>query len=151
MQPQSLCDAMELCIEFAREKNNASVDRVADGMGLTNKWTLYKWMESGGLPVRMIRPFEMACGIDLVSRWLATSAGRLVVDMPTGRRAASADINDLQELLNTAVGQLIKFYAGKSPAADTLGAIQSAMEGLAHHHGQVRKHEQPELDFGMED
>lgn len=142
---------MELCVEYAREKQNASVDRIADGMGLTNKWTLYKWMENGGLPVRMIRPFEMACGIDFVSRYLATSAGRLVVDMPTGRTAGPGDLNELQDLLNTAVGSLIRFYGRKAPAEETLGAIQTAMEGLAHHRGAVLKHEQPEFDFGMED
>ena len=95
----------------------------------------------------MIRPYETACGIDYVTRWLAASSGRLLIDIPTGRKADAADMQALQELLNTAVGQLLQFYGGKAEAGDTLAAIQQAMEGLAWHRGNVQKHAQPELDF----
>lgn len=143
----SLQQAMELCIEFAKEKHNRSMDRIAEGMGLTNKWTLYKWIESGGLPVRMVRPFEDACGCEFVSRYLAASAGKLVVEIPTGRRASAGDVHELQDLLNAAVGSLIKFYGGKAEAKETLASIMGAMEGLALHRENIAKAEQPELDM----
>lgn len=150
-QPTGLNHAMELCLEYARERHNRSVDRVAEGMGMANKWTLYKWMESGSLPARMIRPFEDQCGIDFVSRYLATSAGKLVIDVPTGKKAKVCDIAELQELLNAATGQLIKFWRGNGDAGETLAAIQSGMEALALHRGQVEKSQQPEFDFGGND
>lgn len=150
-QPTSLSQAMELCIEHAREQHNRSVDTIADLMGLPNKWNLYKWMENANLPARLIRPFEYACGCDFISRYLAISAGKLVVDIPTGKTAKPGDIHELQDILNAAMGNLIRFYSGRAQADETLAAIQSAMEGLALHRGNVAKHAHPELDFGGEE
>ena len=150
IQPTSLRHALELCKDHAKERNNLSVERIAERMGLTDHWTVYKWIQTGRIPANMIRPYEVACGIDYVTRWLAASSGRLLIDIPTGRNASAADMQALQELLNTAVGQLLQFYGGKSPAADTLAAIQQAMEGLAWHRRNVEKHSQPELDFQEE-
>ena len=147
IQPTSLRNALELCKDFAKERHNLSVERIAESMGLTDHWTVYKWIQSGRIPANMIRPYETACGIDYVTRWLAASSGRLLIDIPTGRKADAADMQALQELLNTAVGQLLQFYGGKAEAGDTLAAIQQAMEGLAWHRGNVQKHAQPELDF----
>lgn len=147
IQPTSLRHALELCKDFAKERHNLSVERIAESMGLTDHWTVYKWIQSGRIPANMIRPYETACGIDYVTRWLAASSGRLLIDIPTGRKADAADMQALQELLNTAVGQLLQFYGGKAEAGDTLAAIQQAMEGLAWHRGNVQKHAQPELDF----
>ena len=150
IQPTSLRNALELCKDFAKERHNLSVERIAESMGLTDHWTVYKWIQTGRIPANMIRPYETACGIDYVTRWLAASSGRLLIDIPTGRKADAADMQALQELLNTAVGQLLQFYGGKAEAGDTLAAIQQAMEGLAWHRGNVQKHAQPELDFEEE-
>ena len=147
IQPTSLRNALELCKDHAKERHNLSVERIAESMGLTDHWTVYKWIQTGRIPANMIRPYETACGIDYVTRWLAASSGRLLIDIPTGRKADAADMQALQELLNTAVGQLLQFYGGKAEAGDTLAAIQQAMEGLAWHRGNVQKHAQPELDF----
>ena len=147
IQPTSLRNALELCKDFAKERHNLSVERIAESMGLTDHWTVYKWIQTGRIPANMIRPYEAACGIDYLTRWLAASSGRLLIDIPTGRKADAADMQALQELLNTAVGQLLQFYGGKAEAGDTLAAIQQAMEGLAWHRGNVQKHAQPELDF----
>lgn len=150
MQPTSLPQAIEWSIEHARERHHRSVDQVAELTGLTNKWTLYKYMESGNLPARLILPFENACGIDFISRWLVLSAGKLLIDIPTGRGAKAIDIQALQELLNDVVGRLIKFYAQKANVDETLGAIQNAMGSLAWHRGNVEKHMTPELEFDHE-
>ena len=150
IQPTSLRHALELCKDHAKERHNLSVERIAERMGLTDHWTVYKWIQTGRIPANMIRPYETACGIDYVTRWLAASSGRLLIDIPTGRKADAADMQALQELLNTAVGQLLQFYGGKAEADDTLSGIQQAMEGLAWHRGNVQKHDQPELDFQEE-
>lgn len=146
-QPTSLRQALELCKDHARERLNLSVEHIAERMGLTDHWTLYKWFQTGRIPANMIRPFEIACGIDFVTRWLAASAGRLLIEVPTGRAATPTDIQALQELLNTAVGQLLQFHSGKAEASAALAAIQQGMEGLAWHKGNVEKHLQPEFEF----
>jgi hypothetical protein len=151
VQPHSLRDAMDLCLEYAREKHNQSVDTIADTMGLASKWTLYKWVQEANLPSRMIRPFEHACGIHLVSRWLVVSSGKLVVDMPKGRKQGPEDIQALQEATHEAIGALIKFYNDQADADTALAAVQTALERLAWHKINVEKSHQPELPFDEED
>ena len=146
VQPTSLRHAMELCKDKAIA-DGLSVERIADHTFLSDHWTLYKWISSGRMPASYIRAFEGACGADFITRWLAASAGKLLIDIPTGRNASATDMQALQEMLNTAVGQLLQFYGGKAEANDTLCAIQQAMEALAWHRGNVEKHAQPELDF----
>lgn len=145
LQPHSLRHGMELCLEYARETRRLSVDRVADLIGLANRWTLYKWLESGRLPAVLIRPFEHACGADYVTRYLAATAQRLLIEIPTGRRCDAADINGLQASFTTAVGLLIRFYEGTASAEDTLAALTDALNGLAWHRVNVAKAQAPEL------
>lgn len=141
----SLQEAIEACIEFARQQHNLGVDRIADRMGLPSKWSLYKWTENGAMPVRMVRAFEHACGGDFVTRYLCASAHLLAVQMPTGRCAATHDIHALQGACTDAVGALIEFTAGKRSADETLSALTLAMEALAAERGHVERHQQPEL------
>lgn len=148
--PTSLRHALELCKDHARERHNLSVERIAERMGLPDHWAVYKWIQTGRIPANLIPAYEAVCGINFVTRWLAAAAGMLVIAPPTGRDATAADMQVLQELLNTAVGQLLQFYAGKAQAPEALASIQQAMEGLAWHRGNVEKHAQPELDFQEE-
>lgn len=148
VQPSHLNQAMELCLAYARDKHNRSVEGVATLMGV-NHWTLYKWLESGGIPARLIKPFEHACGIDYISRWLAMSDNKLVIDIPNGRDGNADDILALQEASNEAVGALLKFYNQQADRQQTLDAVQNALERMAWHKGNVEKFHQPELP--MED
>ena len=144
-RPTSLRHAMELCLEHARSELNLSVDRVADRMGLANKWTLYKWLESGRMPAILIRPFEMACGINYLTQNLAASDHKLLIDIPAGRRVTENEINELQGSFARAMSELINFYNGKSDEATTLAAITGVMEQLAWHRGNLQKQSLPEL------
>ncbi len=145
IQPHSLRHALELCKDYAKERHNLSVERIAERMGQADHWTLYKWFQSGRMPVNLVPAYEAICGIDFVSRWMAASAGKLLIDIPTGRHATPADIQSMQGTLNDAVGGLLKFHAGKATAVETLAALAGAMAGLAWHYGNVEKHAQPEL------
>lgn len=147
IRPTSLRHALELCKDYARENHNKGVERIADQMGLPDHWALYKWLQSGRMPANLIRPYEQACGCDYVTRWIAASAGRLTIDIPTGRQCAAQDMQALQELLTTAAGQLLAFYAQRNDADQTLAAIQAAMEGLAWHQGNVKQSQQPQLEL----
>ncbi|MEI7456582.1 MAG: hypothetical protein WCK93_07620 [Nitrosomonadales bacterium] len=149
VQPSSLRDALRLCKDHALDKKNYSVERIADLMDVTAD-LLYKWMSNGKMPVSSIPAYEHICGINFVSRWLAASEGYLVIQAPTGRNATPDDMHALQELLNSAAGQLLQFYSGKAEAGVVLAAIQQGMEGLAWHKGNVQKHLQPEFEFTEE-
>ena len=99
--------------------------------------------------VAKVGPYEAACGIDFVTRWLAASSGRLLIDIPTGRGVTAEDILSLHSVMNAAATQILDFYE-KTPrpaVADVMSAIQEAMQTLAWHRGNVEKRDQPELDF----
>ncbi|MCH2092705.1 MAG: hypothetical protein MK141_14170 [Pseudoxanthomonas sp.] len=146
-RPTSLLAALEGSIDFAREKHNRSVDNIADLLGLASKWTLYKWLSNGAMPANMIAGFEHACGCHFVTSYLSASAGKLVIDFPTGRLVGTADIQETQAVCHGAVGALLAFSEGKQSADDTKAALLSAIERLAYEHAQVHRHQQPELDL----
>lgn len=145
--PHSLRHALELCKDYAKAKRNLSIERIAERMGLDDHWTLYKWLANGRMPAVYIRAYETACDADYVTRWLAISAGKLLIDTPIGRQVDAEDVQALQTLLHAATGAVIEFYAKAKPASAALDAIRSAMEGLAWHRMNIEKHDQPELDF----
>lgn len=147
VRPTSLRHALELCKDFAIDAHNKSVQRIADEMGLPDHWALYKWLQTGRMPANLIRPYERVCNCDYVTRWIAASAGRLTIEMPTGRNCTAQDTQALQELLTTAAGKLLAFYAKNSEAEETLASIQAAMEGLAWHRGNVNQTQHPQLEL----
>lgn len=136
---------MELCVEYALQKKNLSVERIAELMGEASHWTLYKWMESGRMPAVKIRPFEHACGIGLVTEYLAHSANKLILPMPSGRQAEHREINELGLFMNQTVQLLYKHQEGETSADETVSAITKLMESLAYQRGNVEKEQQPEL------
>lgn len=147
-QPTSLRSAFEMCKEYARDKHNLSVERIAERMGLDDHWMLYKWFQNGRMPAVLIPAYEAACGADFVSRWLANRDGKLLISVPTGRSVNAKDVNELQSALNTAVGSLIEFYESKKSTEETLAILTHALESLAWHRGNVAQHENPQLDLG---
>jgi hypothetical protein len=149
-RPTSLQDAIEACVEFARDKHQMSIERIADAMGLASKWTLYKYIESASIPARLIRPFETACRCSFVTAHLAASARKLLIDFPTGRKAEPADINAVQTACNGAVNALIQFADGSRDAVSaalTLSAVTHAIETLARERAEVERFSQPELNL----
>lgn len=147
VRPTGLLNAMELNVEHALETRNAGVARIAEGMSEESHHNLYKYLANGRMPLVKLRAFEDACGATFVTRWLAMSAGMLVIDMPTGRSADGNAVLALQETLNEAVGALLQFYSGKTDQADVLARLTAGLEGLAFHRENVKKFDQPELQF----
>ena len=144
----SLTHAMRLCKEHAQVKRHLSVERIADRMGVTHD-SLYKWLATGRMPAILIPAFELACGCHYVSEWLAASADRLVVDMPTGRKAEGTELLDMNSSCAAALQLLTQFYAAPH-AADpeaTLAALRLHLEQVAYHHHNVATYATPELEF----
>ena len=149
--PSNLRQALEGCKDYAREKRNLSVERIAEQMGLSDHYLLYKWLQTGRMPANMIPPFELACGADFVTRWMAMRNGHLVISIPSGQAARPEDMQVVQSLLNDTLGVLMKFYAGRADAESTLEALNNSISELAWHRENVAKSRDPELDFGGED
>lgn len=145
--PHSLRHALELCVEFAKDKKNLSVERIADLMGEESHYTLYKWLESGRMPALKIRPFEHCCGIDFVTQYLAHSNNKLLVAMPTGKQATHIEVTTLNMAMQETGLILMQFYSGDATAETTIGAITGLMEDLGYARGNIVKGQQPELEL----
>ncbi|MEE9357355.1 helix-turn-helix domain-containing protein [Candidatus Vondammii sp. HM_W22] len=150
VRPSNLRDAFRLCKEYAREKKNLSVERIADLMGVSVD-SLYKWLSNGKMPASMIQGYEHFCGIHLVSDYLASSANRLVIDIPTGRAVSAMETNELQAVFSDAFGMLIRYYNGEADQQVTEDNLTCILAGLVWHRENVRKTEQPELEFGVKE
>lgn len=145
--PQSLQQALESCINHARNKHHRSIEHIAADMGLESHWSLYKWVESGRMPALLIRPFELACRCNFVTAYLAHASHHLIIDIPTGRLPATSDLQAMQLATNEATGALINFAAGKADAAQVIATVTTALEHLAFQRENVARHAQPELEL----
>lgn len=151
--PTSGQHAMKLCVDYARERHNLSVEQIADCMGVASAYTVYKWIASGRMPSNMIRPFELACRCPYVyvTQHIASSAHKLVCDMPKVKGSPSEDILALQESFSTAVSTLAKFYRDGSCPEETLGQLTRLMTDVASHRQRVEDHAEPELELFGDD
>lgn len=147
LQPNSLRHAFELCKDHARERLNKSVEGIAEDMGLADHWVLYKYLQKGSMPANLIRPYELACGIDFVTRYLAASNGRLLVQIATGRKLTHADVVELHEHFATALKLLTEYYAKPGDPSAALAALTTHMEHVAWHRQNVAQHVNPQLDL----
>jgi hypothetical protein len=144
-RPTSLQEAVEGCVQYAIVHDpRLGVERIGDLVG-ESKWTLYKWMETGAIPARKIPGFELACGRTYITEYLALSAHKLVVDMPTGRLPIGHDVHALQEACTQAIGALLAYSQERRDAQQTIDSLTAAMTRLAHERAQVERHAQPEL------
>ena len=143
-RPTNLRDALRACKDYALERKQLSVERIADYMGESAD-SLYKWLSTGRMPANLVPTYELACGAHFVSDWLAASAGKLTIDIPRGTVLGAGDIQHLQTTIHSSIGALINFYDGKCTEEQTQAALMGGMAELAWHHANVGKFEQPEL------
>lgn len=148
LRANSLVHALRLCKEFAQERHNLSVERIADRMGVTHD-SLYKWLATGRMPAILVPAYELACGCHYVTDWYGAAAGRLVVPMPTGRAAGQADLLAVNSSCAAALALLTKFYADPASAdlPATADALRAHLEQVAFHHHNVARYAAPELEF----
>lgn len=148
VRPSSMVEALRLCKEYAQDKKNLSIERLADRMG-TSHDSLYKWLATGRLPAILIPAYEHACGCHFVSEWLASSAGKLVIDMPTGRKTGTGEVMEVNSTCAAALQLLTAFYANPTAtdADSTLAALREHMAQVAYHQHNVATYATPELEF----
>lgn len=147
-RPNSLTDALRGCKDYALEKRGLSVARIADLMGASED-SLYGWLSKGRMPAVLIPTFELACGANFVSDWLAASAGRMVIPMPKGTKVNQEELLQITSDCSAAMTQLAAFYA--NPASvdtqDLLEQLQRHLEQVAFQHHNVGLFRTPELEF----
>ena len=144
--PASFEDAMVLCLDYAQEKHRRNVQRVA-ALHVPSQNTIHGYLRGGSIPGRKLEAFQHACGCDFLTRYLAHSAGNLLIPIPTGKRVGVDDVHRLQGTLNDAVRALLGFAAGTLDADGVNAAMTSAMEALAWQRENAARNDQPELEL----
>lgn len=149
VHPSSTIDALRLCKEYALEKKNLSIERIADRMGASHD-SLYKWLATGRMPLISLIAYELACGCHFCTEFLAASAGKLVVDIPSGRAGNTASMVELNTGFAEALQLLTNFYANpaNTDPAETVAALTRHLQEVAYHQANVLHSTAPELDFG---
>ncbi len=146
VQAKSLNEALELCLKYAEEKQRLSIERIADLMAV-NKWTLYKWIANANIPLDKVPAYEHICSIDFVTQYLANSAQKLLIEIPTGRKAKEMEINNLQASFADSMSLLHKFYDSKIGLEETIAQLTHTMSGLAWQREALQKYDAPELSL----
>lgn len=144
--PTSLRAAFEADKTHALKRRRLGVERLAELLGTTPA-TLYKWLETDSMPVRVLVAWQHLTGATHVVRYLASRESAVVIDIPVGRAIDADDIHVLQATLNGAVGALLDHGRGQLDRDTTLGKLGVGLESLAWHRANVEKADQPELEF----
>ena len=82
-----------------------------------------------------------------MTRWIAASAGKMLVDIPTGRRLESTDVVGLHNGFGAALQLLTDFYASKAEPEAVIAALTAHLQDVAWHRANVAQFATPELDF----
>ena len=145
----NLRDALRACKDYAQERRNLSVARIAELMGDVTEDTLYGWLSKGRMPAVLIPTFEHVCGANFVTDWLAASAGRMVIAMPKGHKVSEAELLQINADCTAAMSQLAAFYAdpSKVDTAELMELLQRHLEQVAFQHHNVGQYIAPELEF----
>lgn len=150
--PHSINHALRLCKEHGLEKQNLSVERIADRMA-TSVDTLYKWLGSGKMPVNQLINYESLTagssrtGRPFVTEYLAHSQGYLLIKMPTGRKAEHTEILELNIFMQQFIAELLSLQAGDGNAEQTITTVKTLIQDLAFQHKNIEQHQSPQLDL----
>lgn len=130
--PTSLRAAFEADKAHALARHRLNVERLAELMSTTPA-TLYKWMETDAMPINRLAAWQHITRSDYVVRYLAAAGHKVVIDIPHGHAIDAAEVQGLQTTLNSAVGALLDFHAGRLDRDGCMAAITGGLEVLAWH------------------
>ncbi|MCB6182349.1 hypothetical protein LIN78_02110 [Leeia sp. TBRC 13508] len=143
--PTSLDDAIEKATQQAdRSRRPAKV--MADLMGVELK-TYYRWLSESSMPLNRLRQFETFCGAHFVSDYLSTAAGRVVIEIPVGKKAKPEDIANMQAMFGKAIMLLSQFWETRDGMEETLSVLTETLQQVAFQRENVLKSVSPELDL----
>lgn len=144
--PSSLRAAFDADKAHAFKHRRLNIERLAELLGTTPA-TLYKWIETGSMPVTALIAWQHLTGANNVVRYLASREAAVVINVPAGRAITSEDLHELQTTLNDSVGALLKCKAREIDRDTARSAVGAGIEDLAWHWANLEKYDQPELEF----
>lgn len=122
--------AMRECVAHAKSALYRGVNDIADAMPGASREAVYKWVQTGRIPLVMVPAFEAACGASFVSRALAELSGYLLVKAPVAGVGqlglARVNCQVAQGMLDAAVA-----IVDPTQAQQAVRSISLAIDGLA--------------------
>ncbi|WP_374557849.1 hypothetical protein [Aquitalea pelogenes] len=145
-RPTSLAEAFDLDEANALKAYRRPRKQMEELMG-TNRSTYARWVSDCEMPAGRLLQFSVLCGSANVIEYLAIACGKLVVSIPTGKKAKASDLGEMQANFGKAVMLLEQFYRGQSDLSETLGVLNEVLSQVAYHRENVIKTGQPELEL----
>lgn len=144
IRPTSLSEAVDLATEFAAADGKPA-KRMADFMGVELK-TYYRWLAENSMPLNRIRQFEEFAGVSFISEYLCLAhGGKVVINIPAGKKAGVADLAEVQAGFAEAIALLARFYQNGEALEETISALTTTLTQLAYQRSNVMKASAPEL------
>jgi hypothetical protein len=128
--------ALNNCITHAAEHYGLSITDIATHMQVS-KWTLFKWVESGRIPLLEIAKFEDACHARFVTRYLAERSGFLLLTKPLGSDDGLQSLASAHKVVAEALAHTANFLDDKGVKKQSIKAIDAAMEALANQRRRI--------------
>ena len=129
--PSSLDEAIDRQLEAAN-KLGLPPKRMADLMGVELK-TYYRWAADSSMPLNRVRQFEAFCKASFISEYLCMAHGnRVVIAIPSGRKATPTDLADMQATVTAAIAKLMRFCQDRTGAAETVAELTVALSQMAY-------------------
>ena len=144
LQASSLREAFRLNKEYARKFKRLTVPAIAELVGISED-RLYKYLSNASMPTNLVPAYEHVCGVDFVTQYMAIRNHKILIEIPTGKKANEMEVSELQQISAEAISLLIKFYMTHEDLDKTTVALTSLISGIAFHKENIQT--QPELDL----
>lgn len=121
-------EIVQSCIDQAWQNHGRDIGDIARIMGIEPNWAVYKWAETGRLPLPEIRRFEEACETNLITRYLAESAGCFLIEPPKQPLSQERSLLVFQKHFISALAALTDLSEAKADIKPAVKALTALIE-----------------------
>ena len=126
-----LMAAVRACLDYAKAGLFRSTADVADAMQTKpSRDAVYKWTQTGRLPLAEIPAFELACGANCISEYLAAVSGHVLVKAPVAAGLPQIEFARTQCQVAKAMLATATALVDTTYAQDAVDAITVAINSL---------------------
>lgn len=123
--------AIQACLVHAKTVLYRTTADVADAMQTTpSRDAVYKWTQTGRLPLAEIPAFELACGANHISNYLASCHGYLLIKAPQPNGLPPIEFARVQCQLAKAVLATATALVDAQQTPDAIDALNVAIQSL---------------------
>lgn len=123
--------AVHACVEHAKSVLFRNIGDVAAAMQTNpTRDAVYKWVQTGRMPLAEIAEFERVCGANHISAYLARCGGSVLVKAPVAEGLCQLDFARIQCQVAKAVLATSTALVDPAQTHDAMNAINVAVQGL---------------------